>query len=171
MRERHIVLVLRVMATVLGIYSLVGCSNKPAPTPTTPAAGSNALPSSQGEFPGITATIQEVRRSSNTVTLKLAMSNQSKENFSVAYSFGEGGSLTDFNSVAGIHLIDTVNKKSYLVMRDSNGACECSRNIGSIAPGSQSVVWAKFEAPPDDLQKITVAIPHFPPFEDVPISH
>jgi hypothetical protein len=67
-------------------------------------------------------------------------------------------------------LIDGTNKKKYFVMRDGDGACLCSRNVPAIATGSQAVLWAKFPVPPDDVQKITVEIPHFPPFEDVPLT-
>jgi len=141
---------------------------QPAPQPaSTPSA--NAMPSTQGEFPGLTATIQELKRSSNALTLKFALINQSKNNFGFGYTFGEGDK--EFGSVGGIHLIDAANKKKYFVVRDADGSCVCSRNIANVNIDSQSVLWAKFPAPPDDVQKITVEIPHFPPFEDVAITH
>jgi hypothetical protein len=141
----------------------------PTPAPASqPAPSSTALPSTQGEFPGLTLTVQELKRSSNALTLKFALINQSNNNFGFGYSFGEGDK--EFGSVGGIHLIDAANKKKYFVVRDADGSCVCSRNIANIAAGSQSVLWAKFPAPPDDVQKITVEIPHFPPFEDVPIT-
>jgi len=55
-------------------------------------------------------------------------------------------------------------------VRDTAGTCVCSRDIGNISAGSQLLLWAKFPAPPDDVQKITVVFPHFPPIEDVPIT-
>jgi hypothetical protein len=155
---------------------LGGCSKKeeaavPPPQPQsapqpTPTPSSNALPSTQGEFPGLTLTVQELKRSSNALTLKFVL--QAKDGFAFHYDFGEGGK--EFGSIGGIHLIDAANKKKYFVVRDADGACVCSSNIANIAAGSQSVLWAKFPAPPDDVQKITVEIPHFPPFEDVPIT-
>ena len=93
---------------------------------------------------------------------------QSKDGFAFHYDFGEGGN--EFGDIGGIHLIDAANEKKYFVVRDAAGVCVCSRDIANIAAGSQSVLWAKFPAPPDDVQKITVEIPHFPPFEDVPIT-
>jgi hypothetical protein len=142
-----------------------GPAPAPAPAPQ-PAPSSNALPSTQGEFPGLTLTVQELKRSSSALTLKIVL--QSKDGFAFHYDFGEGGN--EFGSIGGIHLIDAANKKKYFVVRDADGSCVCSRNIANIAAGSQSVLWAKFPAPPDDVQKITVEIPHFPPFEDVPIT-
>jgi hypothetical protein len=135
--------------------------SQPAPTPS-----SNALPSTQGEFPGLTLTVQELKRSSNALTLKFVL--QSKGGMAFGYDFGEG--TQEFGNVAGIHLIDAANKKKYFVVRDADGSCVCSQHIANIAAGSQAVLWAKFPAPPDDVQKITVEIPHFPPIEDVPIT-
>jgi hypothetical protein len=136
-------------------------ASQPAPTPS-----SNALPSTQGEFPGVTITVQELKRSSSALTLKFVL--QSKDNFNVSDKFGQDPGFV--NSVNGINLIDAANKKKYFVVRDTDETCVCSRNIGNISGGSQSVLWAKFPAPPDDVQKITVVFPHFPPFEDVPIT-
>ncbi len=163
---------------VLVAVSLLGCAKnedprsqappqpQPAPTTSSSTPSSNALPATQGEFPGITVAVQELKRGTNTVTLKLVMTNQSSQSFAPYFYFHEaqGG------SVDGIHLIDPVGKKKYFVVKDSDGACLCSRSIQGLAPGAQSVLWAKFPAPPDDVQKMTVEIPHFPPIEDVVVS-
>jgi hypothetical protein len=55
-------------------------------------------------------------------------------------------------------------------VRDTAQTCSCSRNLGNIDAGGQLVLWAKFPAPPDDVQKLTVEIPHFPPLDEVPLS-
>lgn len=85
------------------------------------------------------------------------------------YDFGEG-STSDMGSVAGAHLIDAEGKKKYFVVRDTEGACACSRGLSSIKPKTRTNLWAKFPAPPDEVQQITVVIPHFTPMDDVPIS-
>ena len=139
-------------------------SSGTAPQPS-PAASPSA-PATQGEYPGITVTIQELKRTTNALTLKFVLANKSNQSFATYYYMHE----TQAHSVDGVHLIDPAGKKKYFVVRDSDGACVCSREIQAIAPGAQSVLWAKFPAPPDDVQKITVEIPHFPPFEDVPVS-
>src|SRR5260370_3840905 len=151
---------------VLVAVSLVGCtknedprseaSRQPQPAHRTSSSttSSNALPATQGEFPGITVAVQELKRGTNTVTLKLVMTNQSSQSFAAYFYFHEaqGG------SVDGIHLIDPVAKKKYFVVKDSDGACLCSRSIQGIVPGAQSVFWAKFPAPADDVQKLPLAL-------------
>jgi hypothetical protein len=125
-----------------------------------------------GETPGIKAEIQELKRNSGgTVTLKLTLINGSSKDLGFGYDFGDSDHhIKDFASVGGISLIDAVNKKKYLVARDSEDTCLCSRGVNSVAAGERLNVWAKFPAPPDDVQKINVSIPHFSPADDVPIS-
>ena len=40
----------------------------------------------------------------------------------------------------------------------------------SLDADGRANVWAKFPAPPEDVQKISVVVPTFPPFEGIPIS-
>jgi hypothetical protein len=144
-------------------------ASQPAPQPVPQPASSpssNALPSTQGEYPGVALTVQELKRSSSALTLKFVL--QSKDNFNVSDKFGADPGF--HNSVNGINLIDAANKKKYFVVLDTDEACVCSRDIGNISAGSQLSLWAKFPAPPDDVQKVTVVFPHFPPIEDVPIT-
>ena len=39
-----------------------------------------------------------------------------------------------------------------------------------IGPKQTLATWAKFQAPPEGVEKVTVSIPGAAPFEDVPIS-
>jgi hypothetical protein len=73
-------------------------------------------------------------------------------------------------SADGTYLIDIPGKKKYLVVRDSENHCVCSRGLSDLAPKSSSTLWAKFPAPPDNVQKIGIVVPHFIPLDDVPIS-
>jgi hypothetical protein len=41
---------------------------------------------------------------------------------------------------------------------------------GNFDTGQQHLNWAKFPAPPATSSKITVVVPKFAPFEDVPVS-
>jgi hypothetical protein len=138
-------------------------------TAPPPAAGP-VLASTEGDKPGIRVEVVELKRTSgDTVNLKFAMINESGEDMGFGYEFGEG-STTDIGTVAGAHLIDAAGKKKYFVVRDTENACVCSRGLNSIKPKTRANLFAKFPAPPEDVQKITVVIPHFTPMDDVPIS-
>jgi hypothetical protein len=144
-----------------------------APASTAPAA---VLPvgiaTADGEIAGVTATVRELKRSSGgTVSLKLVITNGSQKELSTGYAFADSdNSIVDFNSIGGVQLIDPVGKKKYFVARDSEKKCVCSQGVKDIAPGASINVWAKFSAPPAEVQKVSVIVPHFSPMDDVPIS-
>ena len=139
--------------------------------PPTPVTGTG-LGSTEGEQSGVTAVVKELKRGSGgTVTLKFTIANNSDKAVNFGYNFADPShEIGDHGSVGGVQLIDAVGKKKYFVARDSEEHSICSQKVGDIAPGKTANVWAKFPAPPEDVQKISVVIPHFAPLEDVPIS-
>ena len=101
--------------------------------------------------------------------LRFTLVNDADQTFSVGYDLG-AGSTTDISTVAGVHLIEPVGKKKYLVVRDTNNTCDCSRGVRDVAAKSRVNLWARFPAPPDNVEKITVVVPKFSPMDDVAIS-
>jgi hypothetical protein len=143
----------------------------PGGAPSTPSAA--VIATADAEKGGTRVDITELKRSSdNTVTLKFALVNDSSERVGFGYDYGDPqNSIKDFGSIGGVTLVDGANKKKYFVVRDTENTCLCSRELKDIPAKSRANVWAKFPAPPDDVQKISVVIPHFGPLDDVPISH
>jgi len=143
----------------------------PAPQVAAPAAGGQVLARSDGEQAGLSVEVTELKRGSGgTVTLKFVMVNNTKEKISFGGNYGAGGGNVDDHTVSGTHLIDAVNKKKYLVVRDSEKKCVCSLVKSGIPVGERMNLWAKFPAPPENVKVISVMIPHFAPMDDVPIS-
>lgn len=145
----------------------------PAPMPSTPPpATAPIIASADGDTPGAKIEIHELKRSSgDTLTLRFSMVNASSKDISFNYAFVEPGKdVVDFNSVGGVHLIDAVGKKKYFVVRDTENQPSCSRGLKDLAPGGRVNLWSKFPAPPEDVQMISVVVPHFGPMDDVPIS-
>jgi len=66
--------------------------------------------------------------------------------------------------------IDPAENKRYQFLTDSGGNRILDVWYGDLAPGQQRVNWAKFPAPPASSTKISLSLPKFPPFEDVPVS-
>jgi hypothetical protein len=144
-----------------------------APPAAAPApAAEQGLATADGETPGVTATVKELKRSSGgIVSLKFVITNASAKAADVGYNYGDPDHhIGDHASVGGVQLIDQAGKKKYFVARDSEGNCVCSRGLKDIAPGTSLNAWARFPAPPDDVKKISVIIPHFSPLDDVPIA-
>lgn len=145
--------------------SLSASSSAPA------SSAGPALATADGEKPGLRIEVQELKRTSgDTLTLKFALINDSSESFGVSDALAESSQTVDYYTVSGVTLIEGAGKKKYFVVRDTEGACLCSRGLGSVASKSRSNLWAKFPAPPPDVSKITVVVPHFTPMEDAPIS-
>ena len=69
-----------------------------------------------------------------------------------------------------LYFIDPAENKKYQFLTDSAGNRILDVYEGEYAPGQQRVQWAKFPAPPVGSTKISVAIPQFAPFEDVPVA-
>lgn len=155
-------------ATPTPTRSVTSTSASP-PTSAPPPSSGPALATSDGDLPGIRVEIQELKRTSgDTLNLRFAMVNDSTKDQGFGYEFTEPSK--GYGDIGGVHLIDAVAKKKYFVVRDAEGACVCSSSVPKIEPKSRSNLWAKFPAPPEDVQKITVVIPHFAPMDDVPIS-
>ncbi len=69
-----------------------------------------------------------------------------------------------------LYFVDPAENKKYQFLTDSAGNRILEVFYGNLAPGQQRLNWAKFPAPPANSNKITIHIPHFAPFEDIPIS-
>jgi hypothetical protein len=91
-----------------------------------------------------------------------------------------GGGLTDQSKPkairydfawAQLYYIDPTENKKYQYLTDSanNGILEVFKDR-DLPAGQQRLNWAKFPAPPATSTKISISIPRFPPFEDVPIA-
>ena len=147
-------------------------ASAPAPAPAAaaaPAAPSAPSAATEGDIPGIRVAINELKRTSSSVTLKFTLYNDSATTFKVYGTFDEDP-YRGYRNFGGVHLIDTASKKKYFAVADSDKKCLCSDDVADMPSNSSVALWVKYPPVPDDVQKITVQIPHFIPFEDVPIT-
>jgi hypothetical protein len=139
-----------------------------------PAFAADPVAKTDGEKAGVRIEVVELKRSSgDTLTLRFNLVNDTGEAFKPDdYYFGDykGYVNQDSGDLGAITLIDAVGKKKYFVVRDTDKNCLCSNDIPSVNGKSRVALWAKFPAPPVDVKKISVAIPHFIPMDDVAIS-
>jgi len=146
---------------------------KPSPSSTTTVASAPApaIAQADGETAGTKVEVQELKRGGNSLMLKITLVNDSDKPLNFGYNFGDkDNQIKDFNTIGGVTLVDSVGKKKYFVVRDSENTCVCSSNIKDIPPKGRANLWAKFPPPPDDVQKISIIVPHFSPMDDVAIS-
>ena len=137
------------------------------------AAPPGPVATTDGERPGTRVEVTELKRTSGgTLSLKFTMVNESDKSIGFGYDFGSrDNQIKDHATVGGITLVDPVNKKKYFVVRDAENKCVCASGLKDIPKGSRANLWAKFPAPPANVGKITIVIPHFAPMDDVPIAN
>ena len=118
----------------------------------------------EGEAAGTKIVIKDIKRDEGgTVTLQFQMVNDNEKPAPV-YQLLDG-SLDD-----KVHLIDAASKKKYLTVKDASDHCICSKAKGEVEKDKPINLWAKFPAPPDSVQKITVVVSGFIPVKSVPIT-
>ncbi|MFB9521938.1 hypothetical protein [Streptomyces cremeus] len=66
-------------------------------------------------------------------------------------------------SMAGASLVDKVGKKKYLILRDTDGRCLCTKFSGGFPANSEKTFFAQFPAPPAGTSKVDFQIADMPP--------
>jgi len=135
------------------------------------AAAGEPIATTDGESPDMSLKVTELKVSNGVVMLKFTIVNDSSGSFDPdTLNDPRGGSLHDGHAIGGVYLLDAANKKKYLAVFDSENHCVCSRDSHDVQAKSRSNYWVKFPAPPENVVKIGVVVPHFVPLDDVPLS-
>jgi hypothetical protein len=152
-------------------------ASSPASTPTpTQPAGEDPVATRPGSIGKVAVTTQvfPVRRSGGTATVDLYIASRDpEETFMLSDNLGDGNTetaSTALTSVDGIRLLDTTAKKAYLAAVTADGACVCSPDDANTMTLNSSVwVTVAFAAPPASVTTVSVAVPAFGTFTDVPV--
>jgi hypothetical protein len=136
----------------------------PLSPPTTAAS---AIAVQESDVGGVDVALLEVKRASgDTVNVRWEYRNKTgtQKQLLQNYNPQELGEES--------YLIDAVNRKKFLVVRDAESHAVSARHPGTrdVGPNETWTTWAKFPAPPESVTKISVYVPHAAPFEDVAIS-
>jgi hypothetical protein len=129
------------------------------------ALAQGAIATADGEQPGVRIDISELKRTSgDTVTMKFTLVNDSGD----AVRLHE---LFESYDVRTVHLIDAAGKKKYLTIMDASDKCVCTADLGSdlLESSKSRNFWARFPAPPAEVEEVSVVFPHFIP-TDAPIA-
>lgn len=149
----------------------------PAPPAAAPApvSGAAAIATQETDIAGVEASILEVKRAgTDTVTLRWQYRNKTAEQKELMRNLAYIAGTWGYGLAVEAYLVDPVNRKKYLVVKDAQGTPLAGRlEISTellLAANQTLTTWAKFPAPPADVSKITVYVPRAAPFEDVPIK-
>lgn len=125
------------------------------------------LDSIDAEWSGVQTDLLEVRRMSDN-TLRVRWRYRNTGDKEVALYGAEAVYLLRLET----YLLDPVNKKKLFVVTDAKGY-PIGTDMGQsfrVKPKESWSGWAKFPAPPANVEKITVVIGKTPPFEDIVIG-
>jgi outer membrane protein OmpA-like peptidoglycan-associated protein len=142
----------------------IGAASSTQPLSTRQAA----IASQEAEAEGLVAEITGVNRTAGGfLTVTFRYRNDGASTFAFPWQ----------RHVAGSYYLDDENRRKYEVVRSQQQEPLCSDNaelVGQagekLAAGSSIAFWAKFAAPPEATQTVSVWLPFAPPFDDVPIS-
>jgi len=95
------------------------------------------------------------------VDLSLSLTPKEGTGWQTAHSY--------FGGVPEVSLVDPVNLKRYLVVKDSEGNPLGAGNV-HYGLGKANTLNYTFAAPPENVRSVDVHFGDFPPFRDVPIN-
>jgi outer membrane protein OmpA-like peptidoglycan-associated protein len=112
------------------------------------------------------------RTSDRDVTGQFRIVNDGSGELDLATALFEGGqALRSSDTASGIGLLDGIGNKLYMPLWTTGNKCLCSKLSGKVVPpGGSAQVYALFPAPPADVNRVAVVMPHTVPFQDVPIT-
>ncbi|MEU5167113.1 hypothetical protein [Streptomyces mutomycini] len=102
------------------------------------------------------------RESGGFVTVKGRLKNGSDQIWAAAGWQGlEEELVNNGASMAGATLVDQAGKKRYLILRDTDGRCLCTK-FEAVQPDGEAPFFAQFPAPPAGTTDVDFQIPTMP---------
>ncbi|MGI8537469.1 MAG: hypothetical protein ACR2K2_13500 [Mycobacteriales bacterium] len=115
----------------------------------------------------VRADVLTLRRTGELLNLEIQLTAVSGDSLIDSGVFKAKPGVT---GVTGISLVDAGNKKRYLPAKDSAGGCLCSDADFILRTGGSTIVSATYAAPPADVTALSVELPSFGTFADLPVS-
>jgi hypothetical protein len=157
--------------------SSTALSGTAAPAPSTPPAAAAApapgaviATATFSADPALRADLLEVRRvSGGALLVKWKITNTNPAQ-------AEGLAATTAKPIYydfawdDVYYVDPAENKKYGYLTDTEGGRILDIFYGTLKAGESRANWAKFPAPPPSSTKISLTLPKFPPFEDVPVT-
>jgi hypothetical protein len=130
----------------------------PAPEPAQAKPGSVIASAQYSNDPNLRCDLLELKRvSGNAILARWRLINTGTK--PIGYDFGWDD----------IYYIDPAGNKKYNNL-NIDGKRILDMWWGTLQPGEQRVMWAKYPAPPPTSKHISLNVPKFAPFEDVPVA-
>ncbi|MCC9709399.1 hypothetical protein E4N62_31595 [Streptomyces sp. MNU76] len=130
---------------------------------TDSPAGESVLAEVKGDNLTLKVT-SAVRDGGGFVTVEGTVTNNGSRSWVAADWRGDERELSNNGgSVAGASLVDQAGKKKYLILRDTQGRCLCTRFTGALVQGASADWFAQFPAPPEGTTSVDFQVGSMPP--------
>ena len=123
---------------------------------------------------GLDVALLSVKRASdNTLNVKWRYINRTDDEITLC-KLGSAVNCHPANGsswLANVYIVDNANQKKHLVVRaNKNPMTTKVKRDTKLSPGGTYKVWAKFPAPPVEVESVSIYIPGTAPIEDVRIE-
>ncbi|MFD0370345.1 hypothetical protein [Streptomyces sp. NPDC127114] len=133
--------------------------------PSPPADPTEVLAVLKGQE-GLELTVNAATRDAGgflTVSGQLKNTSDAAALISSHLSGDETEIIKHGNSLGGATLLDSVGKKRYYVLRDTEGRPLTTTRLSSLEPGATTNVFMQFPAPPATTAEVSLQLPTFTP--------
>ncbi|WP_407837489.1 hypothetical protein ACE1OC_15280 [Streptomyces sp. DSM 116496] len=134
---------------------------QPAPTASKGSGPLEVIATAQGPSGVVLELNSAVRDQDGYVTVSGQIKNTGSATFSNIGPLRGDEKTASPASVAGASLVDSVGKKRYLVLRDTEGRCACTTGLAFIKSGESAGFFAQFPAPPATTTEVVFGLPTF----------
>ncbi|MFE2692529.1 hypothetical protein [Streptomyces mirabilis] len=144
---------------------------------SSPARNSGGGKAKESGSPAVNQAIAEVK--SNGLTLTITSAKRDQGGFVTVNGTVTNGTSgiwigaewisdetelkSNGGSLAGASLVDEKGKKKYLILRDTEGHCLCTKFQGGVSQGATVDWFAQFPAPPAGTTSVQFQVPTMPP--------
>ena len=120
--------------------------------------------------PFVLEVVNAHRSVSNTLQLRLAITNAGTAPMTIQYDFAGNTNPAEAGKISALYAVDPNGRKKYEVLRDAGGATLCSHIDPAISPGERRLVDAQLAAPPDTSSAFDLYFPKADPILAIPIG-
>ncbi|MFD8572277.1 hypothetical protein [Streptomyces sp. NPDC059639] len=165
------------------VFSVAGCGgdndkgDPESPKTSTPADSKKSPEQADSQAPadkvlaevkgedGIALSITSAKRDGGGfLTVEGTVTNGTGKPWAVVNWRGDEKELAaNGGSIAGAALVDEAGKKKYLILRDTQGRCLCTRFTGGVLNGQTKTWYAQFPAPPEGTTNVSFQVGAMPP--------
>ena len=152
----------------------------PVPELEEPTAEAGALAVAEHEIAGVEVELLDLSRTGDAITVRWQYRTDLEDGVTLRDDVGDSDADDPYALTRGAYLLDETHQKKYLVLEDDAGrpvAAEHAHDTNDtndagvvVRADAPLAAWAKFPAPPDDVEQIAVHLPGVDPFEAVAIG-